>query len=79
MSQDECSTEARMCTRRKPKEGTTRSGATAPTERHCADKAPVRQQGATHQREQDKISILRGSQNIPPGHLDSPQDMLETL
>ena len=48
MSQDECSTEARMCTRRKPKEGTTRSGATAPTERHCADKAPVRQQGATH-------------------------------
>ena len=48
MSQDECSTEARMYTRRKPKEGTTRSGATAPTERHCADKAPVRQQGATH-------------------------------
>ena len=35
MSQDECSTEARMYTRRKPKEGT----ATAPTERHCADKA----------------------------------------
>ena len=48
MSQDECSTEAHMCTRRKPKEGTTRSGATAPTERHCADKAPVLQQGATH-------------------------------
>ena len=48
MSQDECSTEARMYTMRKPKEGTTRSGATAPTERHCADKAPVRQQGATH-------------------------------
>ena len=78
MSQDECSTEARMYTRRKPKEGTTRSGATAPTERNCADKAPVRQQSAT-QREQDKISILRGSQNIPPGHLDSPQDMPETL
>ena len=32
----------------KLKEGTTRSGATAPTERHCADKAPVRHQGATH-------------------------------
>ena len=48
MSQDECSTEARMYTRRKPKEGTTRSGATAPTERNCADKAPVRQQSATH-------------------------------
>ena len=29
-------------------------------------------------REQDKISILRGSQNIPPDW-DSPQDMLETL
>ena len=66
MNQDECSTEARMYTRRKPKEGTTRSGATAPTERDT-------------QREQDKISILRGSQNIPPGHLDSPQDMPETL
>ena len=39
---------ARMYTRRKPKEGTTRSGATAPTERNCADKAPVRQQSATH-------------------------------
>ena len=47
-SQDECSTEARMYTRRKPKEGTTRSGATAPTERNCADKAPVHQQSATH-------------------------------
>ena len=44
MSQDECSTEARKCTKRKPKERTTRSGATAPT------KAPVRQQGATHKR-----------------------------
>ena len=48
MSQDKCSTEARMYTWRKPKEGTTRSGATAPTERNCADKAPVRQQSATH-------------------------------
>ena len=48
MSRDECSTEARMYTRRKPKEGTTRWGATAPTERNCADKAPVRQQSATH-------------------------------
>ena len=32
----------------KTKEGTTRSGATAPTERDYADKAPVRQQSATH-------------------------------
>ena len=48
MSQDECSMEARMYTRRKPKEGTTSSGANAPTERNCADKAPVRQQSATH-------------------------------
>ena len=63
MSQDECSTEARRYTQGKTnKEGTTRSGATAPTER---DKAPARQQSTT-QREQDKISILRGSQNIPP-------------
>ena len=54
MSQDECSTEARMYTRRKPKEGTTRSGATAPTERNCADKAPVRQQSATHKRSKTK-------------------------
>ena len=75
MSQDECSTEARMYTQRKPKEGTTRSGATAPTERDYADKAPER----NTQREQDKISILSGSQNIPPGHLDSAQDMPETL
>ena len=47
--------------------------------------APLRRQGASApterdtQREQDKISILRGSQNIPPGHVDSPQDMPETL
>ena len=41
--------------REQRKEATTRSGATAPTERHCADKA-------RHTREQDKISILRGSQ-----------------
>ena len=64
-----------MYTRGKPKEGTTRSGATAP----C--RAQLRRQGASAatrrdtQREQDKISILCGSQNIPPGHLDSPQDM----
>ena len=54
------------------KEATTRSGATAPTERHCADKA------RHTKREQDKISILLGCQNIPPD-CDSPQDMLETL
>ena len=58
--------------REQRKEATTRSGATAPTERHCADKA------RHTKREQDKISILRGSQNIPPDW-DSPQDMLETL
>ena len=46
MSQDECSTEARRYTQGKTnKEGTTRSGATAPTER---DKAPARQQSTTH-------------------------------
>ena len=49
--------------------------------RHCALSAQLRRQGASAptrrdtQREQDKISILCGSQNIPPGHLDSPQDM----
>ena len=49
----------RACTQgENHRKGTTRSGATAPTERDT-------------QREQDKISILRGSQNIPPGHLDS--------
>ena len=58
--------------REQRKEATTLSGATAPTERHCADKA------RHTQREQDKISILRGSQNIPPDW-DSPQDMFETL
>ena len=53
--------------------------------RHCANRAQLRRQGASAptkrdtQREQDKISILRGSQNIPPGHLDSPQDMPVTL
>ena len=53
--------------------------------RHCANRARLRRQGASApterdtQREQDKISILRGSQNIPPEHLDSPQDMPETL
>ena len=53
--------------------------------RHCANRARLRRQGASapteHDtpREQDKISILRGSQNIPPEHLDSPQDMSETL
>ena len=46
--------------REQRKEATTRSGATAPTERHCADQA------RHTKREQDKISILRGSQNIPP-------------
>ena len=46
MSQDEFSTEARRYTQGKTnKEGTTRSGATAPTERH---KAPARQQSTTH-------------------------------
>ena len=40
--------------------------------RHCANRARLRRQGASAptehdtQREQDKISILRGSQNIPP-------------
>ena len=45
--------------REQRKEATTRSGVTAPTERHCADKA------RHNKREPDKISILRGSQNIP--------------
>ena len=58
--------------REQRKEATTRSGATAPTERHCADKA------RHTKREQDKISIQRGSQNIPPDW-ESPQDTLETL
>ena len=55
--------------REQRKEATTRSGATAPTDRHCADKA------RHTTREQDKISILRGSQNIPPDW-ESPSDML---
>ena len=58
--------------REQRKEATTRSGATAPTERHCADKA------RHTKKEQVKISILHGSQNIPPDW-DSPQDMLATL
>ena len=58
--------------REQRKEATTRSGATAPTEHDCADKA------RHTKREQDKISILRGSQNIPPDW-ESPLDMLETL
>ena len=58
--------------REQRKEGTTRSGVTAPTERHCADQA-------RHTKwEQDKISTLRGSQNIPPDW-ESPEEMLETL
>ena len=58
--------------REQRKEATTRSGATAPTERHCADQARHTKS------DQDKISILCGSQNIPPDW-ESPQDMLETL
>ena len=46
--------------REQRKEASTRSGATAPTERHCADQAPHTK------REHDKISILNGSQNNPP-------------
>ena len=46
--------------REQRKEATMRSGATAPTERHCAGQA------RHTKREQDKISTLRGSQNIPP-------------
>ena len=42
------------------------------------DECSTEAQGDT-QREQDKISILRGSLKIPPGHLDSSQDMPETL
>ena len=57
--------------REQRKEATTRTGATAPTERHCADKA------RHTKREQDNISILRGSQNILPDW-DSPQDMLSS-
>ena len=69
----------RARTQSKPKGGDNTLG------RHCANRARLRRQGASApterntQREQDKISILRGSQNIPPGHLDSPQDMPETL
>ena len=48
------------------------SGATAPTERHCAKKA------RHTKRDQDKMSILRGSQNIPLDW-ESPQDVLKTL
>ena len=53
MNQHECSTEARMYVKRKPKEGTTRSGATAPTERHLrqpSDTAPTKHQCATKAR-----------------------------
>ena len=44
----------RACAQRETREGTTRSGASSPTERHCADKAPLRQQGATHKRSKTK-------------------------
>ena len=57
---------------RTKKGATTRSRATVPTMRHCADKA-------RHTiRKQDKISILRGSQNILPDW-DSPHEKLESL
>ena len=45
----------RACAQGETKEGTTRSGASSPTERHCADKAPLRQQGATHKRNKTKF------------------------
>ena len=70
MSQDEHPTEVRTCTTQGENKG--RKQQPAPTERHCADKT------LHTKREQDKISILRGSQNIPPDW-DSPQDTLETL
>ena len=57
--------------RERRKEATKRSGATAPTERHCADQA------RHNKTEQDKISILRGSENISPDW-ESPQDKPET-
>ena len=68
MSQDEHPTEVRTCTTQGENEGRKQQRA----------RAPLRRQGATHKREQDKISILRGSQNLPLDW-DSPQDMLETL
>ena len=79
MSQDECSTEARKYTRRKPKEGITRSGATAPTERNCADKAPVRQQSATHKGSKTKSAFCLVLKTY---HLDTwilNKNMPETL
>ena len=75
MSQDEHPTEVRTCTTQDENKGRKQQRARAPLRRQGAT---LRRQGATHQREQDKISILRGSQNIPPDW-DSPQDMLETL
>ena len=66
-----------ICARARHK-ARTKEGSNNALGRHCANRAPLRRQGATHEREQDKISILRGSQNIPPDW-DSPQDMLETL
>ena len=51
---------AQVHTEKTNKEGTTHSGATAPTERDYADKPTEHDT----EREQDKISILRGSQNI---------------
>ena len=67
MSQDECSTETRKYTQRKTnKEGTTRSGATAPTERDYADKAPARQQSTTHKGSKTKSPFCVVLKNILP-------------
>ena len=68
MSQDE---HPQKCARARHKARTKEGGNNA-LGRHCADKA------RHTTREQEKISILRGSQNIP-FDWDSPKDMLETL
>ena len=71
MSQDEHPQKcARARLKARTKEGS--NNALGRPERHCAYKA------RHAKREQDRISILRGSQNIP-FDWDSPQDMLETL
>ena len=54
----------------------TKEGSNNALGRQPSATAPTRRD--TPKREQDKISILPDSQNIPPDW-DSPQDMLETL
>ena len=63
MSQDEHPTEVRTCTTQGENKGRKQQRARAPLRQPSAT-APTKRD--TQKREQDNVSILRGSQNIPP-------------